>query len=483
MGGMASEVTEQTRDVLLEAANFNFLNVRRTSRLLGMMTEAGLRFGRQVDPELTARAAARAAYMMAEIGDGEVIPVIGDRYPGRRPQTVLEFDPARADRILGIEVPQQEVVRILSALEFDVAQGNAGVLKVTVPSHRQDVTRPIDLVEEVGRVWGYDRFPATLALDSLPPQRTNRRLEGSERVRDLLVSCGLDEVITYSLVDINDERKLGVEADPERYLRVRNPLSSERAYLRQTLLSSLLRSTRENLRFVDRVAIFEIGAVYLPTASQTLPDEPQRLGIAMTGPREARSWLDNQDRTLVGFYELKGVVETMLEGLHLAGSFEPGSHPALHPGRCAQLRIGDTVVGQLGELHPTVRNRFDLPDQPVCALELDLDQLLAAWGGARQVSSISVHPPVYEDLAIVVDEQVPAARVAELIDQTGGSLVRSVVLFDVYRGEQVGAGRKSLAYRLTYQADDRTLTDKAVAKVRSKIVRRLERELGATLRG
>jgi phenylalanyl-tRNA synthetase beta chain len=500
MGGLESEVTETTTDILLEAANFNFLNVRRTSRLLGLKSEASQRLGRRVDPEVTVKAAARAAHLMAELGSGAVVSVISDLYPGRQPQRVIEFDPAYATRILGVEVPADEIVRILSSLEFQVSRSQVSgstdsgkletlppeTLSVTVPSHRLDVTLPIDLVEEVGRVWGYDRFPTTLMRDELPPQRANLRLEGAERVRDLLTGSGLDEVITYSMVNVEHEGKLrpqGPPLDPARYLRVRNPISVERAYLRQTLLPSLLHTARENLRFLDHVAIFEIGSVYLPLEGQTLPDEPRRLGVVITGPREARSWLVGQDRTPMDFYDLKGVVEALLAGLGLAGVFEPGKHTAFHPGRCAQVSVGEDVVGVMGELHPLVREAFDLPAQPICALEFDLDGLLAAWGAPKTMISISVHPPVYEDLAVVVDEAVPAIRVRDLIVQTGKSLVRSAVLFDVYRGEQAGAGRKSLAYRLTYQADDRTLTDREVAKVRSKITRRLERELDAVPRG
>lgn len=499
MGGLESEVTEATNDVLLESANFYFLNVRRTSRVLGLTSDASQRFGRRVDPELTVKAAARAAHLMVELGGGTVVSSIGDLYPGRCPQQVIEFDPSYATRILGVEVPVDEVMRILTSLEFQVSRSQVSgsitdlrsetlqpeTLLVTVPSHRQDVTHAIDLVEEVGRIWGYDRFPSTLMRDQLPPQRANLRLTGAERTRDLLVGCGLDEVITYSLVDIEDEAKLypqGLPLGPDGYLRVCNPLSAERAYLRQTLLPSLLHTTRENLRFLDRVAAFEISAVYLPAEGQMLPDEPRRLAIVMTGPREARSWLAGQDRTLVGFYDLKGIVEALLDGLGLAGTFEPGRYPAFHPGRCAHISVGDRVVGAMGELHPLVREAFDLPAQPVCALEFDLDLLLDKWGAPYQMTPISAHPPVYEDLAVVVDDEVPAVRVRDLIAQTGTPLVRSVVLFDVYRGEQVGLGRKSLAYRLTYQADDRTLTDREVAKLRDRIVRRLERELDATLR-
>jgi len=508
MGGLESEVTEETTDVLLEAANFNFLNVRRTSRLLGLTSDASQRFGRRVDPELTVKAAARAAHLMAELAGGTVVPVVGDLYPGRQPQRVVVFDPAYAARVLGIEIPTDEIVRILTSLEFQVSRfqvpGSADNLKpetmkpetltVTVPSHRRDVTRPIDLVEEVGRIWGYDRFPTALMRDELPPQRANPRLEGAERVRDLLVGCGLDEVITYSLVNVEDEGKLrpqGPASSPpqlggtEGGLYVLNPLSAERAYLRQTLLPSLLHTTGENLRFLDRVAVFEIGAVYLPLEGQTLPDEPLRLGMVMTGPREARSWLAGQDNTPLGFYDLKGAVETLLAGLGLEGTFEQGKHPAFHPGRCAQVNVGDEVMGMMGELHPLVREAFDLPAQPVCALEFDLDALLAqaiAVGTARTMQPISRFPAVVQDVALVVDENLSAEEVRQAILASGGRLLRDARLFDLYRGEQIPSGKKSLAYSLTYQAEDRTLTDDEVAKVQERIVRRLAEELGAELR-
>jgi phenylalanyl-tRNA synthetase beta chain len=335
--------------------------------------------------------------------------------------------------------------------------------------------------------------------DELPPQRANPRLEGAERVRDLLVGCGLDEVITYSLVDVEDERKVGEHdstsspelRETEGVLRVLNPLSAERAYLRQTLLPSLLRTAGENLRFLDRVAIFEIGAVYLPVEDQVLPDEPRRLDLVMTGPREATSWLAGQDTAPLGFYDLKGVVETLLDGLGLEGVFEQDQHPAFHPGRCAQISVVGSAVGKqsgvgvMGELHPLVRDAFDLPEQPICALELDLDALLAqatAAGAARTMQSISRFPAVEQDVALVVDEDLPAQVMEEAIVKAGGELLRRVELFDLYRGEQIPPGKKSLAYSLAYQVEDRTLTDDEVARVQDRIVRRLAEELGAELR-
>jgi phenylalanyl-tRNA synthetase beta chain len=491
MGGLESEVTNATTDVLLESANFDLIGVRRTCRFMGLNTDASQRFGQHVDPELTVKAAARAAHLMADLAGGTVAPVIGDLYPGRQPQRVIDFDPALAARILGVEIPTDEMARILTSLEFEVQplddqSSKRPVYRVAVPSHRQDVTRPVDLVEEVGRVWGYDRFPTTIMRDELPPQRANPRLQGAEKVRDLLTGCGLDEVINYSLTTVDDEARLlptGPAPAADGYLHLLNPLSHARTSLRQTLLPGLLATARSNLRFLDRVAIFEIGAVYLPVEGQTLPNEPRRLGIVLTGQREERSWLAGQDRKPTGFYDLKGVVEALLDGLGLTGTFEPKEHPSFHPGRCAQVTVGEAVVGVMGELHPQVRERMDLPEQPVNVLEFDLDELLAPWGSAHTMTPISVHPPVYEDIALLVDETVTAERMEHIIRAAGGRLLRDVRLFDVYRGAPVAEGKKSMAYALTFQSDSKTLQDAQVAKQRQRIVSRLEKELGAVLRG
>lgn len=487
MGGEESEVSDNTTRVLLESANFHYLNVRRTARELGLPTESSQRFGRQIDPQLTVKAAARAAHLMADLADARVATVIGDLFPGREARRVLDIEPEYVDRILGIQVPVEDIVRILTSLEFDVTSSadQAETLRVTVPSHRQDVTRPADLVEEVARIWGYDRFPTTRMRDELPPQRENLRLAGAETARDLLVGCGLDEVITYSLGSAEEDAKLrpGTPArGPEEYLRLRNPLSSAQDTLRQTLLPSLLHTTRANLRFLSRVTIFEIGRIYVPVRRSALPDEKRRLGIVMTGPREDRSWLAHQDRTMIDFFDLKGVVETLFKRLGVEATYEPGDYEPLHPGRCARVRANGEHVGTMGELHPKVRAAFDLPEQPICASEFDLDVMLARWDVSQEMTPLSAHPPVYEDLAVVVDEDVPAADVRDVIARAGMPLVRSIELFDIYRGRQVGPERKSLAYRLTYQADDRTLTDEEVAEFREEIVRQLQKALGAALR-
>ena len=498
MGGANTEVNDGTTSVLLEAANFNFLSIRRTSGLLKLSSEAGSRFGKRVDPELTVKALARACELLAEVAGGTARPIYGDVYPGKPQPRSLELDPAYVNRILGAEIPVDEMVRILEALEFEVRvdketrkQGNkddslvylSTCLLVTIPSHRQDIAIPADLAEEIGRIYGYDRLTPTLLEDELPPQRRNAALEGEEKVRDILAGAGLEEVITYSMIDVRDEARLDADAATLPHVTVLNPLTADRSHLRRTLLPSLLNTARNNLRFADRVAIFEVGRVFIPQPDEVLPAEPRRLAAVMIGPREAATWLGH-DAAPLGFFDIKGVAEALVARLRLANiKWERGQHPAMHPGRTARLVAGGREVGLVGELHPQVRAAFDLPEQPVAVLELDLDALLAGWTDAHEMADLSSQPPIYEDLALLVDDAVPAAQVADLIRQSGGKLLTDVRLFDVYRGGQVPAGKKSLAYALTYQAADRTLTDEDTKKLRGKIVARLERELGAVLRG
>jgi len=491
MGGLETEISEGTTNVMLEAANFEFLNTRRTSQVLKLRTEAADRYGKRLDPELCMPASLRCAQLITQWCGGTLRPQYGDLYPARRTRPTIPLSPEFLSRLLGIDIPEEEVLRILTDLEFTVHGANPW--EVTPPSHRLDIAIPADLVEEVGRVYGYDRMPHTLIADDLPPQRRNHMLDGTERIRDILTACGLDEIITYSMISLEDERRLHptpeqAPVDAADYLAMVNPLSAEKAHLRRRLLAEGLNTLRANQRFGKRHAVFETGAVFHPAAGEVLPNEPRRLSALLTGPRHPHAWQDGPEGNGQGsfdFFDIKGVAEALLRGLEVGDlTWSRGEDPAYHPGRCAQVRSGERVLGTLGELHPRVASHFGLPaTPPVCAMEFDVDALLEQWREDRQMDALSNHPPVYEDLAFIVADQVPAADVASLIAQTGSPLVRDVRLFDLYRGGQVGAGKKSLAYAITYQADDRTLTDDEVSKTRGKIVKRLERELEATLRG
>ncbi len=502
MGGLDSEITSKTTDILLEAANFNNINNRRTSQALKLPSEASTRFGKGVPAELTIPAATRATELMRLHAGGEIAAGIADLYPTPQPKRVVHVTSQEVKRQVGIDVSAAEIVEMLKSLDF-TCKLNGDEVEATVPMHRLDVEITADLVEEVARMYGYDRIPLTLMTDELPPQRRNRVLEGEEKIRDVLVGCGLDEVITYRLTGKKTIEALDLaqaEMDESQYLKLSNPLTSDRVYMRRTMLGSLLETMRDNYRFLDRIAIFEVGRVYWPTppsdplvrgkdvgrvpipADTQVPTEPRRLSIGMGGPRDERVF--QGDAGMMDFYDLKGAVETLLSRLGIDDvAYVPVQPASFHPGRTAQLMVSGQPAGVMGEIHPSIRERFDLPQMPILAAELDLDVILGAASDDRIMNPISRFPSVSQDIALVVDEDVPAGNLRAAILDAGGDLLADVVLFDLYLGEQVGAGKKSLAYALTYRAMDRTLTDEEVNQVQSKIVEAMKAQFGAELRG
>ena len=506
MGGLETEVNDRTRNVLLEAASFDFINNRRTSQTLRLPSEATARFSKGISAEMPVPAGLRCARLMVELAGGEVVEGIEDCYPTEQHSVTIDLAPAEVRRILGMDVPTAQISDILRHLEFDVEPlgDDENTLRVTVPWFRLDATIPADLIEEVVRIIGYDQIPTTLMDDALPPQWRNWALEGKERVRDLLTGAGLQDIISYRLIgpEVNrkllaaqgepvydpvagvavDDRQLPVIFDPEALVRLENPLTPAADRLRSTMLGNMLAALARNARSVDRVALFEIGKVYWPVEDDSLPAEPELISIGLTGVRAARNW-SNQNDQMLDFFDLKGVVEELLARLGLLADarFEATVHPLLGV-RAARVLIGKNELGVLGEVHPVVRRAFDLPDQRACIAELRLAPLVAAVSHRPAMQSISNFPAVKEDLAVVVDEAVLAEQVEQVIRQAGGSLLRDVTLFDIYRGKQVAAGKKSLAYSLTFQADDKTLKDSDVEKVRKRIIARLGQTLGAELR-
>lgn len=515
MGGLESEVEETTTNVLLEAANWNFINIRQTllaQRARGeeIVSEAATRFSRGVHPALAESGLLRAAEMVREIAGGTVAQGVVDAYPAPAPEVVVALPLSEVKRVIGIDLPADEVTDILTRLEFEVEPSpdstlDAPELRVTVPPHRLDigyvndpshrdiaeVIAQADLLEEIARIYGYDKLPSSLIEDELPPQRANAALEREERVRDLLARAGLQEAITYRLTTPEREAMLTIPArdggsKEPAYIRLANPMTRDRAVMRRTLLAGLLDTAALNTRWRDRIALFELGPVYLPVEGEKLPAEPARLAAVLTGRREPPAWQDPADSQpgLMDYFDLKGILEMLAAGLHLTDvtfeAAEPGG--PYFPGRTAALLVGGRAVGHLGELHPLVREAFELPEQPVLIADLDLEALLASVPELYKVEPVTGYPAVYQDIAIVLDRETPAAEVERVIREAGGELLRDVRLFDVYEGEQVGANKKSLAYALTIQAEDRTLTDGEADRVREQIVRALREELGAKLR-
>ncbi|MBN1994527.1 MAG: phenylalanine--tRNA ligase subunit beta [Anaerolineae bacterium] len=503
MGGGESEVSEQSQNILLEAAAWNFINIRRTSQALNIPSEAAYRFSRGVHPSLAMLGALRGAKLMADLAGAAVKGVL-DYYPNSPEAVVFDLPQAEVTRLLGIEIELAKIKHILESLEFQVQeiQADSPTLRVTVPDHRLDIsaeptTGRADLIEEIARIYGYDRLPVSEIADELPPQRNNPALDREERTRDLLIQAGLQEVITYRLTTPQAEARVLGQDYPARaqYVTLANPSTPERTVMRHSLLNSVLEMAAENSKHHHRVQVFEVGSVYLPNPlsqegeqgeAAILPAEPVRLAMVMAGPREDITWLPGADRSVVDFYDLKGVVESFLNGLHLDNIvYIPTQHLAYHPGRVTELRVNGQAMGVLGQLHPLVVAAYELQvddGQPVLAADFDLDALLCQIPDLYVVRSLSRFPAVQQDIAVVVDENLPAEQVETLIAQTGRPLLVEVRLFDVFWGAQLGPGKKSLAYSLTFQAQDRTLTDQVVAKQQDKIVKRLAQELGARLR-
>lgn len=488
MGGAESEVNEKTRNVLLEGASWNFINIRRTEISQRMSSEASYRFSRGVHPALADRGVRRGLELMRQWTGGEVAQGLVDNYPLPPKDPIVEVRTRDVKRWLGIALEPQEIADLLRRLEFSVDIVKDTV-RATTPDHRLDISQGIvglaDIMEELARIHGYDLIPETRISDELPPQIGNPNAEKEERLRDLLVSFGLQEVITYRLTSPENEsrsRLTGSSQNQKPYVRLVNPIVSNRNVMRQSLLASLLEIVEQNARIRYRQTFFEIGPIFYPSEDDQLPEEPQKLAIIMTGPRHLPTW-DTADDIPLDFYDLKGVLAAILEGLHLPNSrFEPIQHASFHPGKCASLWLDDHEIGVLGEIHPLVREHYDLPESTIVAAELDLDTLLTLVPDRYNIIPVPSYPPVLEDLAFVVDENLPAAQVLQTMRKAGGDSIVAINLFDVYRGEQIGSGKKSLAYNLTYQDPNRTLTDEDVAVIRRRIIKKLDMELGAKLR-
>jgi phenylalanyl-tRNA synthetase beta chain len=490
MGGADSEIVDDTRDVILEGANWDRASIRLTSAALGLTSEAARRFGRGVDPELTAPAVARATRMTLELAGGSAAGGLVDSYPGAQAPGVIHVRPSQIEALLGTSYTRDQIVGTLTALGFAVSGDDQ--LRVEIPSWRRyDVEGKADLAEEVGRVVGFDVIPSTLLTGALPEPRPDG--DGGFllelRARRTLAAAGLQEVITYSLVDPGLLEQLVAHpgensANTQATLRVANPQSPELSALRPSLLGSLVLTLRNTLRQRDRALLFEIARTWQPNGEQA-SEERRKVGIALAGPRTPRHWSAGPDAPSVDFYDLKGVVEAVCSAFGLQPTWAPAEHPSLHPGRTAEVCLGDQSLGVAGQLHPLVAERLDLEAYQVQFAELDFERLL---GNQRSkpippVLPPSRFPPADRDISFVVSETQPQAELERAIREAAGSLLERVLLFDVYQGGGIPAGRKSLTYALRYRAPDRTLDDDEVAMIHMQVENALRDQFGAEIRG
>ncbi len=500
MGGQVSEVSDTTTTVLLEVANWNGANVLRTSRKLSLRSEASARFEKQLHPDLTMRAQAVASKLLVELCGAKLVPGTIDVAADPPPPRMLRLRGARVSGILGMEVPQADQVAYLERLGFG-ARVDGEDVEVSVPPDRYyDVTREIDLIEEIGRIHGFDRhLPTTLpTVGEGKVGRLNRTQRLRRRAEDELRQMGgFDQIVGWSFTDPGEAGRLRIEepdprADP---ILVANPLSDEGAAMRTTVLGSLLDVAARNLaRGREAVALFEAGAVYLrgappasggPLAGDFPGDtpapvtEPHRYGALAVGPLVPRSWRGGGEP--VDFYALKGVLEALASGLGCPPlDFEPASEPFLHPGRSAAVSVGGAPLGWLGEVHPLVCRTWDI--DAAVAFEIDAAPLLAAATlGEEAFEDVTTFPAALRDLAVVVPAETPAAQVRAAVLAGGGELLHAADVFDLYAGEQLGEGRKSLALSLEFRAPDRTLTDAEVDAARESIRAEIEK-IGGSLR-
>ncbi len=481
MGGTNTEVTAATRTVLLESAYFLPASIRRTAKALGLPTEASYRFERGADIEGLRDALDRAAQLLADLGGGVVARGVLDVYPHPRSPARVSLRLDRIQRVAGVSPPRPAVIQILKGLGLPVEERGER-LEVVVPSVRRDLAIEDDLVEEVIRVWGYDRIPSTLPAGPLLLTRRPRHLALEAAVRQALAGRGLSEAITYSLINPAYLPPFGVEASDPRVVALRNPLSGDRSVLRPTLLPGLLEVLAGNVRRqLADVQLFEIGRVFEAQGPGELAREETRLGVVLTGLRAPRSWHAGKDR--VDLFDLKGVVETVVEVLGRGEvGVEEADLPYLEEGRGVFAVVEGTRVGAFGEITPRLAEAFDL-SAPVYVGELALDRLEALPPRPTRHRPLPRFPGVSRDLAVVLPAGVPAAEVSRVIRETKSPWIRQVQLFDVYTGEQVGPGLRSLAYSILYQAEDRTLTDAEVNAVHAEVVGRLRGLLGAEVRG
>lgn len=479
MGGLDSEVTPTTCRVLLESAYFNPTSIRRTAKRLGLQSESAYRFERGVDPEGVILALNRAAQLMADLGGGKVLRGLIDVYPQPLSSPTVSLRMARVNSVLGTDWQENQVADFLKRLQLPATVSAPGTFTVAVPSFRRDLTREIDLIEEVARLGGYDQIPVTRPRLATEGKRPNKETRLREAAKELLTAQGFYEVINYAFQPERWTTWLFGDDPARQFVRLANPLSEEQAVMRRSLLPGLLETMRRNAAYLNRnLKIFEVGKVFHPEAGAELPAEPLLLAGLLTGARQTPSW--DRPEQPVDYYDLKGVIENLLAGLLVRGAdFQAAAVPYLRHG--TRVVAADLELGIFGELQPTIGEKFDLA-QPAWLFEFDVARLAAVALERPHFRSLPRYPAVFRDLAIILEASRPVGEVMAAIAELGHPWLVEVELFDIYTGPPVPPGEKSLAFHLTYRDPERTLTDAEVNARQEAVIAGLAVRFGARLR-
>jgi phenylalanyl-tRNA synthetase beta chain len=488
MGGLESEIEDDTRAVLIESAYFDPITIRRTAKRLGLNTESSFRFERGVDPEGVRTALDRAAQLMVEAAGGRLAAGVIDNYPRPIPQRTIDLSVKRTNRLLGTVISQDEISSYLKSVELHVASVDEDCLRVASPTFRVDLKRPEDLMEEVARLKGYDQIPTTQPLSHVVANPQDKKFQVRNQLRQVFLGCGFSEVVTYSFIakEACDGLQLP-HSDPRRHVvSILNPLTEDQAVMRTSLIPGLLATMYRNSTQQNKdLRIFEIGKIFLspPAAGpDELPEEVQMMSGLWTGARHNRTWHVSKEK--VDFYDIKGVVQSVCAALSIEVlRFVPlnsGRFAYMQNGQAANVYAGDEFLGAVGELTPAVLKNFELKDPAYC-FDLNFDRLVHCARQEKHARLVSRFPATTRDMALIVDRPVEAQGVLDFIDALGQRLISGVEIFDVYEGPPIPEGKKSIALRLTYQSFERSLTDTEVNSIHGTMTQKVLKQFNAQL--
>ncbi len=479
MGGQNTEISEQTVNVLLESACFKGTNIRKTARKLALRSDSSMRFEKGADINGVIYAVNRAAALIHELGEGQIVAGIADCFPEPAFLSQIILRPERVNYLLGTSLSSDQIEDYIQRLKFDW-QDQDGNLLVTIPSYRPDIEIEVDLIEEVARLHGYENIPAVLPYGDTTHGGLTKYQMFKDQIKEIM-SGSFYEIINYSFVSPRyfDMLQLAAESKLRDVIRVANPLSEEQSVMRTFILPGLLDTVSRNLaRKNSSLAFFEMGSVFYPREAGQ-PLEILKLGAVVAGKLET-NWL-KQEREM-DFYYLKGIIENLLFKLGIVElSWEQTEAPGYHPGRSAVIMCNGKTLGVIGEIHPLVRQNFDIKPR-ACAVELDMETLFELTQQRVMMEQITRYPAVERDLAIIVEEGTKAAQALEVIRKQGGDLLQNIVIFDIYAGEQVSLGCKSMAFKMTFQSAAKTLTEAEVNLSMDEIRNGLSTQIGATFR-